>query len=179
MSIYLSQNFDLTEFFENLQRVEWETLDSETFAQVSFFTKVLAEHNNSKDFLESMYTTVAILSIELSATDEGIMNLLQLIDGIQSTAVSSQVSTHFRVSFSLKSMRFKKIQTSAYKFKFDKLSISVLQSLRSENRFNLHSLAILLLAILAMIVNIPDIDIHLDDVVKSRKSGKFQFGFMK
>ena len=57
--------------------------------------------------------------------------------------------------------------------------ISVLQSLRSENRFNLHSLAILLLAILAMIVNIPDIDIHLDDVVKSRKSGKFQFGFMK
>ena len=73
-----------------------------------FFAKVLAEHNNSKDFLESMYTTVAILSIELSATDEGIMNLLQLIDGIQSTAVSSQVSTHFRVSFSLKSMRFKK-----------------------------------------------------------------------
>ena len=54
--------------------------------------QVLAEHNNSKDFLESMYTTVAILSIELSATDEGIMNLLQLIDGIQSTAVSSQVS---------------------------------------------------------------------------------------
>ena len=55
------------------------------------FKQVLAEHNNSKDFLESMYTTVAILSIELSATDEGIMNLLQLIDGIQSTAVSSQV----------------------------------------------------------------------------------------
>ena len=72
-----------------------------------FFAKVLAEHNNSKDFLESMYTTVAILSIELSATDEGIMNLLQLIDGIQSTAVSSQVSTHFRYFFT-QSMRFEK-----------------------------------------------------------------------
>ena len=36
MSIYLSQNFDLTEFFENLQRVEWDNLDSETFAQVFF-----------------------------------------------------------------------------------------------------------------------------------------------
>ena len=178
MSIYLSQNFDLTEFFENLQRVEWDTLDSETFAQVSFFTKVLAEHNNSKDFLESMYTTVAILSIELSATDEGIMNLLQLIDGIQSTAVSSQVQRISVFLFHSRACDLKN-QTSACKFKFDKLSISVLQSLRSENRFNLHSLAILLLAILAMIVNIPDIDIPLDDVVKSRKSGKFQFGFMK
>jgi len=97
------------------------------------FKQVLAEHNNSKDFLESMYTTVAILSIELSSTDEGIMYLLELIGGIQSTAVSSQ-------------------------------------SLRSENRFNLHSLAVLLLAILAMIVNIPDIDIHFDDVVKNRKA---------
>ena len=59
----------------------------------SFFLviQVLAEHNNSKDFLESMYTTVAILSIELSATDEGIMYLLELIGGIQSTAVKSQV----------------------------------------------------------------------------------------
>ena len=75
----------------------------------SLFYKVLAEHNNSKDFLESMYTTVAILSIELSATDEGIMNLLQLIDGIQSTAVSSQVSTHFRFLFT-QSMRFNKFR---------------------------------------------------------------------
>ena len=43
------------------------------------------------------------------------------------------------------------------------------QSLRYENRFNLHSLAILLLANLAMIVNIPNIDIHLDDVIKNRR----------
>ena len=91
---------------------------SETFAQVFFFTKVLAEHNNSKDFLESMYTTVAILSIELSATDEGIMNLLQLIDGIQSTAVSSQVSTHFRFLF-IQSMRFKKSRRLLTILKFD------------------------------------------------------------
>ena len=43
------------------------------------------------------------------------------------------------------------------------------QSLPYESHFNLHSLAILLLANLAMIVNIPNIDIHLDEVIKNRR----------
>merc|ERR1719204_1122039 len=97
------------------------------------FKQVLAEHNNSKEFLESMYTTVAILAIELSATDEATMCLLDLIDGIQTTAVKEL-------------------------------------ALSTNNRFNLHSLATLLFAILAMIVNIPDIDIYLDEVIKVRKA---------
>ena len=97
------------------------------------FKQVLAEHNNSKEFLDAMYTTVSILAIELSATDEGTMCLLDLIDGIQTTAVKEL-------------------------------------ALSTNNRFNLHSLAILLFAILAMIVNIADIDIYLDEVIKVRKS---------
>jgi len=97
------------------------------------FKQVLAEHSNSKEFLEAMYATVAILAIELSANDEATMCLLDLIDGIQTAAVNEL-------------------------------------ALSTNNRFNLHSLAVLLFAMLAMIVNIPDIDIYLDDVVKVRKA---------
>ena len=57
------------------------------FRIYSGFKTVLSEQSNTKEFLDAMYTTVAILAVEMSASDESTIYLLDLIDGMQTTAV--------------------------------------------------------------------------------------------
>ena len=43
--------------------------------------------NNTKEFLEAMYTTVALISVEMAAIDESSSCLIDFIESIQSIAV--------------------------------------------------------------------------------------------
>ncbi len=43
--------------------------------------------NNTKEFLEAMYTTVALLSVEMAAIDESSFCLIDFIESIQTIAV--------------------------------------------------------------------------------------------
>ena len=57
------------------------------FRIYSGFKTVLTEQSNTKEFLDAMYTTVAILAVEMSASDESTIYLLDLIDGMQTAAI--------------------------------------------------------------------------------------------
>ena len=45
-------------------------------------SKYLGDKLRDKEFLDAMYTTVAILAVEMSASDESTIYLLDLIDGL-------------------------------------------------------------------------------------------------
>jgi len=70
------------------------------FAQKSLFRiyggfkTVLSEQSNTKEFLDAMYATVAILAVEMSASDESTIYLLDLIDAMQTTAVQVNPSDY-------------------------------------------------------------------------------------
>ena len=96
------------------------------------FKTVLHEQSNSKEFLDAIYTTVALLSVETSGIDESAIYLLDLVDSMQSAAIKEL-------------------------------------ALSTENRFSLHAVAISLLALLALTVNVPEIDSYVESVVDARQ----------
>ena len=51
------------------------------------FKTVLMEQNNSKEFLDAIFTTVALLSVETSAVDESPFFLLDLLGAMQDIAI--------------------------------------------------------------------------------------------
>ena len=48
---------------------------------------VLMEQNNSKEFLDAIFTTVALLSVETSGVDESPFFLLDLLGAMQDIAI--------------------------------------------------------------------------------------------
>jgi len=46
------------------------------------------QQNNTKEFLEAVYTTVAVLSVEFASIDESSFCLLDFIESIQTIAVN-------------------------------------------------------------------------------------------
>ena len=63
------------------------------------FKTVLLEQINSKEFLDAVYTTVALLSVETSGIDESAVYLLDLVDSMQTAAIKElALSTENRFS---------------------------------------------------------------------------------
>ena len=98
------------------------------------FNNVILEQSNSKEFLDAIYATVALLSVETSGVDESALYLLDLIDSMQKIAIKEL-------------------------------------ALSTENRFALHAVAVALLALFAMMVNVPEIDVYVESVVGARQLG--------
>lgn len=96
------------------------------------FKTALLEQSNSKEFLDSLYCTVALLSVETSGVDESALYLLDMVDSMQTAAIKEL-------------------------------------ALSTENRFALHAVSIALLALLAIMVNVPEIDAYLESVVSARQ----------
>jgi len=95
------------------------------------FKTVLMEQNNSKEFLDAIFTTVALLSVETSGVDESPFFLLDLLGAMQDIAVKEM-------------------------------------ALSTENRFALHAVAIALLSMVALMVNLPEIDAYVETVINAR-----------
>ena len=102
-----------------------------TFLSMSKQT-VLMEQNNSKEFLDAIFTTVALLSVETSGVDESPFFLLDLLGAMQDIAIKEM-------------------------------------ALSTENRFALHAVAIALLGMLALMVNIPEIDAIVETIKNERE----------
>ena len=100
----------------------------------SGFNNVLLEQSNSKEFLDAIYATVALLSVETSGVDESALYLLDLIDSMQKIAIKEL-------------------------------------ALSTENRFALHAVAVALLALFALMVNVPEIDAYVESVISARQLG--------
>lgn len=96
------------------------------------FKTVLMEQNNSKEFLDAIYTTVALLSVETSGVDESALYLLDLVDAMQNIAIKEM-------------------------------------ALSTENRFALHAVAISLLTLVALMVNVQEIDAYVESVISARQ----------
>jgi len=96
------------------------------------FKTVLMEQNNSKEFLDAVFATVALLSVETSGINESVHYLLDFVDAIQNIAIKEM-------------------------------------ALSTENRFALHAVAIALLALVALIVNVPEIDAYLESIIEARQ----------
>jgi len=96
------------------------------------FKTVLMEQNNSKEFLDAIFTTVALLSVETSGVDESPFFLLDLLGAMQDIAIKEM-------------------------------------ALSTENRFALHAVAIALLGMLALMVNIPEIDAIVETIKNERE----------
>ncbi len=96
------------------------------------FKTVLMEQSNSKEFLEAIFATVALLSVETSGVDESALFLLDLVDAMQTIAVKEM-------------------------------------ALSTENRFALHAVAVALLALLAIMVNVPEIDSYVESIIGARQ----------
>ena len=90
------------------------------------------EQNNSKEFLDAIFTTVALLSVETSGVDESPFFLLDLLGAMQDIAIKEM-------------------------------------ALSTENRFALHAVAIALLGMLALMVNIPEIDAIVETIKNERE----------
>ena len=98
----------------------------------SGFNNVIMEQSNSKEFLDAIYATVALLSVETSGVDESALYLLDLIDSMQKIAIKEL-------------------------------------ALSTENRFALHAVAVALLALFALMVNVPEIDVYVESVISARQ----------
>ena len=96
------------------------------------FNNVIMEQSNSKEFLDAIYATVALLSVETSGVDESALYLLDLIDSMQKIAIKEL-------------------------------------ALSTENRFALHAVAVALLALFALMVNVPEIDVYVESVISARQ----------
>ena len=95
------------------------------------FKQVLMEQNNSKEFLDAIFTTVALLSVETSSVDESPVFLLDLLGAMQDIAIKEM-------------------------------------ALSTENRFALHAVAIALLSMVALMVNLAEIDTYVEAVINAR-----------
>ena len=124
---------DLYGFPAKSSRTDQLFAQKSLFKVYSVFRQVVGDHSSNKEFLETLYTTVAVLAVEMCSTDEGTVCLLDLIDGIQTTAVKEL-------------------------------------ALNTNNRFNLHALALSLFALLDFIVSVPELDSYLDEIIKIRKT---------
>lgn len=80
-------NLGLNAFPGKANRADQLFVQKSVFRIYSGFKTVLLEQNNCKEFLDAMYTTVALLSVETSGVDESAAYLLDLIDSMQSIAI--------------------------------------------------------------------------------------------
>jgi hypothetical protein len=51
------------------------------------FKTSISEQSNTREFLESIYTTVALLSVEMAAIDESAFCLIDFVESIQNISV--------------------------------------------------------------------------------------------
>lgn len=122
----------LNGFLSKPNRADQLFVQKSVFKVYAGFKTVLMEQSNSKEFLDAIFTTVALLSVETSGVDESALYLLDLVDAMQNIAIKEM-------------------------------------ALSTENRFALHAVAIALLTLVALMVNVPEIDAYVESVIGARQ----------
>lgn len=84
LGLYMSADF---------KRADQHFAQKSLYRIYASFKTVLIEQNNTKEFLEAIYTTVALLSVEMAAIDESAFCLLDFIESIQNIAVQETALT--------------------------------------------------------------------------------------
>ncbi len=98
---------DLEGYPNKFNRSDQMFAQKSLFHIFSHFKRVLEEQSNSIEFIEAVYTTCALLHVETSASDESAVYLLDLIDSVQSIAVSNlNLSTENRFALHAVSVCF-------------------------------------------------------------------------
>ncbi len=98
---------DLEGYPNKFNRSDQMFAQKSLFHIFSHFKRVLEEQSNSVEFIEAVYTTCALLHVETSATDESAVYLLDLVDSVQSIAVSNlNLSTENRFALHAVSVCF-------------------------------------------------------------------------
>ncbi len=80
---------DLEGYPSKFNRSDQMFAQKSLFQILGHFKRVIEEQSNTVEFIEAVYTTCALLHLETSATDESAVYLVDLIDSVQSIAISN------------------------------------------------------------------------------------------